>query len=225
MCKYCEKGKTMHHSKTEGDYTLTSELSIVNDKLVTEISAHRYTHTDEFYDSWGIECDGEFSDRKFIDKINYCPFCGKELISKYIPKMYIYIEQQKAADDFIQNDKSLESFLRRVRYSHRDSSSLYYYLELKIRDYIRDNLSHISGHTSLLELEFLTGVDKVTKSTYNKIKKALLNGTDVYIEIEDNFPKINEVIENFKQLTENIIIIGLENISFDKDRNKLNINV
>lgn len=50
-------------------------------------------------------------------------------------------------------------------------------------------------------------------------------GADVYIEIEDDFPKIDEVIENFKQLTENIIMVGLENISFDKERNTLNINV
>lgn len=78
MCVFCKGNKTLHHSKKNGNYTISSEISIVDNKLVTEISAHRYTTMDRFYDSFGdIDIDGEFSEQKFVDVIKYCPFCGK----------------------------------------------------------------------------------------------------------------------------------------------------
>lgn len=225
MCIFCEKHKTIFHSKKDGDYTLSSEISIIENKLITEISTHRYTDTDEYYNSWDIDSDGEFSEQKFVDIIKYCPFCGKELISKYIPRLYIYINFHKEVEEFIQNDKKLKSFLTEIRYYHRDRSPLYYYLELEIRHTIRNELSRIVGHTNLIELDFLTKVDKISNSTYNKVKKTLSKGSDIYIEIESDFPKIQEIINNFKQLTEQCYVFDFKNILFNEEKRELYVTI
>lgn len=89
MCKYCDKIETTtlcHYDNGVGcgskcGIGVSAWIQMKGNTLRVSGAGRRWTEADDYYESWGLEVDGEAAPRSQdeIVKINYCPFCGKKI--------------------------------------------------------------------------------------------------------------------------------------------------
>lgn len=93
MCKYCDNENTksvLSYDNSDsmnicdGQYCgvkVYAELKMKGDMLMLSGRGGYRSESDCYYESQGLECDGEFStvSKDSYIKIEYCPFCGKKL--------------------------------------------------------------------------------------------------------------------------------------------------
>ena len=110
MCEFCESEKPVevgYYSNSDsldiayGQYKgvhVYAELEIKKDMLLLSGRGNYRSASDCYYESEGLECDGEYSHNSKAKpiKIQYCPFCGrkidsveyeKELAERYLPRI------------------------------------------------------------------------------------------------------------------------------------------
>lgn len=101
MCKYCDNGKTKpvlsydnrdSMNICDGQYCgvkVYAELKMKGDILMLSGHGGYRSESDCYYESQGIDCDGEFStvSKPSYIKIEYCPFCGRKLNSNTYKKV------------------------------------------------------------------------------------------------------------------------------------------
>lgn len=97
MCQYCDKIETVtlcHYDNGVGcgskyGIGVAAWIQMKGNTLRVSGAGHRWSKADDYYESCGLDdVDGEVAPRSQdeIVKINYCPFCGKQLIDDTFEK-------------------------------------------------------------------------------------------------------------------------------------------
>lgn len=210
MCKYCKSKESKYKGGSRnGDYAISNRLFINNSKLVIDTYVNRRTSTDDYYESWGLECDGESADRETIFDIKFCPFCGKKLIAEYKPKIFLYINDNEKGNAFCEKNDWLIREFDKLRLQRMDTSSNSYYLSMKIFDIIDDKIKKSKFGLSLKDSMYLY-IDKPKKYEFKEIKSFLSEGYDVFIEMGVDYQYKEYVIENLKIMKYEIVPVSLD---------------
>lgn len=212
MCKYCQLKESSYKSGTRrGYYTLSHELLIKNSKLIVRANVNRRTSVDEYYESWGLDCDGERTSRETVFNIRFCPFCGRKLDVEYKPKIFLYINDKEKAIAFCEKNGWLIHEFDCTRQQRKDTSDNSYYLSLKIFDIINNSIKKDKAGLSLKDTMYLYS-DKPKQYEFNEVKSFLSEGYDVFIDMDAKY-KFNEyVIGKLHKMKYDIIPISTENI-------------
>ena len=222
MCKYCEKSNHFGEGSKSGKYRTYNSLCIKGDKLVIETSINRRTAADDYYESWGLDCDGEFSSSIHIFSIKYCPFCGKKINNNYNPRIFLYINDGLSIDEYISKHQTkLHEYFDYQRQINYDRSLDDYYLTLEVEKYLRKKLSENPRFISLSTEDWFFYSDNIrtiTKATLNTYKSKLKSGKDIFITVDSNYKNKEELINLLKLFDYELIVITFEDISYSDDK-------
>lgn len=224
MCNYCElKDSNYKCGVRRGYYTISNELVIKNSKLIVRTNVNRRTSADDYYESWGLDCDGERASRENVFNIKFCPFCGRKLNAEYKPKIFLYVNDKEKANAFCEKNEWLRQEFDCIRYQRKDTSDNAYYLSRKIFDIINDSIKKSKvGSLSLKDTMYLYS-DKPKRCDFNEVKSFLSEGYDVFIEMTAKYEFKEYVVEKLKKMKYEVVPIYLVNIKVNQKKSSLNI--
>lgn len=212
MCKYCElKTSSYKGSVRKGHYAISNELVIKNSKLIVRTNVNRKTSADDYYESWGLDCDGESTSRESIFNIKFCPFCGRKLNAEYKPKIFLYTNDREKAKVFCEKFEWLIQEFDLTRKHRRDTSDNAYYLYMKVFNILNEGIKKNKSGLSLKEAYYLYS-DKPKQYEFNEVKSFLSEGYDVFIGMDASFRFKEYVIEKLKKMKYEIVSISVENL-------------
>lgn len=225
MCKYCElKERNWRGGSRKGYYTISNELLIKNSKLIVRTGINRRTATDDYYESWGLDCDGESASRETVFNIKFCPFCGRKLNAEYKPKIFLYINDEEKANEFCEKIEWLIHEFDRTRYQYKDTSGNAYYLSMKIFDIINYSINKDKSGLSLKDTMYLWS-DKPKQYEFNEAKSFLSEGHDIFIQMEANYQFKDYVIEKLKKMKYEVVPISWVNLKENPKKFSLDIRI
>lgn len=225
MCKYCElKESNYKGGVRRGYYAVSNELVIKNSKLIVRTNVNRRTSSDDYYESWGLDCDGERTSRETVFNIKFCPFCGRKLNSEYKPKIFLYINDKEKANAFCEKNEWLKQEFDCLREQRRDTSDNSYYLSMKIFNIINDSIKSGKTGLSLKDTMYLYS-DKPKQYEFKEAKSFLSEGYDVFIEMTAKYEFKDYVVEKLKKMKYEVVPIYWVNIKVNQKKSSLNIAI
>lgn len=225
MCKYCElKESNYKGGVRKGYYAVSNELVIKNSKLIVRTRVNRRTSADDYYESWGLDCDGERTSRETVFNIKFCPFCGRKLNDEYKPKIFLYVNDEEKANAFCEKNEWLIEEFDCIRYQRRDTSDNSYYLSMKIFNIINDSIKNSKTGLSLKDTMYLYS-DKPKQCDFNEAKSFLSEGYDVFIEMPAKYEFKEYVIEKLKKMKYEVVPIHWVNIKGNPKKSSLDITI
>lgn len=223
MCKYCElKESNYKGGVRRGYYAVSNELVIKNSKLIVRTNVNRRTSADDYYESWGLDCDGERASRETVFNIKFCPFCGRKLNAEYKPKIFLYIDDKENANIFCEKNDWLIQEFDRTREQRKDTSGNDYYLSMKIFDIINNSIKKDKLGLSLKDTMYLYS-DKPKQYEFNEVKSFLSEGYDVFVEMSSKYEFKDYVVEKLKKTKYEVVPIYYVNIRANKKKSSLDI--
>lgn len=227
MCKYCENNIDIWKSSKSGYYTIANSIQIKGTKMVVNTSLNRRTAADEYYESWGIDSDGEskYSTKTFA--IKFCPFCGKKLKLSYIPQIFIYFMDKDNDNNFVNNIQWLVEEFNTDRKNSYDTSGNGYYLTKKVLKIISKKIKANKNSIAIKDTLYLpNGYDeKPSAIEFREIKEFLNSGNDIFVRIDTKYKNKDYVLDKLKKLKHELIIFDVSNIRILEEKQELDIPI
>lgn len=211
MCKYCESKKSYYKStERTNNYSIANQLSISNQKLIVQTNVNRRTNADDYYESWGLDSDGENVSKQITFDIKFCPFCGKKLKSVYNQRIFVFDNDCNKANNFCKQHSWLIEEFDYLRKSRYDSSSNSYYLGNKIYDIISNFIAKANG------IDLVNGMylynEKPSKYDFLEVKNCLSDGYDVFVEMNSDYRFKDYTIEKLKKFGYDVVVFSVDNL-------------